>query len=140
MKQRQMGLLVVLAAVVTLGACNSTETGDRNGNDGGMCGGAWCTGDQLCVTPSCGGAPPQCIGVPAEGCPSGWTSVARCPDPGLDVPGCMAPVCTPPPPFCTGVPVACDGTPSCSCLPANICGGSGGCGLVSGNQVSCVSA
>jgi hypothetical protein len=140
MNQRHVRLLAALAIVALLGACDESQSGNRNGSDGGVCGAVWCTGDQLCVTPSCGGAPPQCIGVPTGGCPSGWTLVGRCPDPGLDVPGCMAPVCTPPPPFCTDIPVACDGTPSCSCLPATICGGGGGCGSVAGNQVSCASA
>ena len=55
-------------------------------------------------------------------------------------PGCEPPPCTPPAPFCFTRPASCGATVTCSCLPANVCQGGGGCGLISGGEVLCLSA
>jgi hypothetical protein len=120
--------------------------GGTNGGTGGTggaaaCGARACTSSELCVHPSCGGTAPICNPLPDGGqCPTGWTFRNICntsPTPG---PGCEAPPCTPPAPFCLTRPASCGATPTCACLPANVCNGSGACGFVSGGDVGCLSA
>jgi hypothetical protein len=116
------------------------QAGGGAGGSGG-CGGLTCSSTQVCVHPSCGGAAPQCVAVPAQGCPSGWAPVTLCTyASGGSGPGCLPPPCTPPPAFCADVPAACGGTPTCACLGGTICRGNGACGFVSGDQVGCLSA
>jgi len=124
-------------------------TGGQGGATGGTgghgtaCGSAEpCSTGQICVHPSCGGGVAVCEKLPDGGqCPSGWTYTANCAT-GVG-PGCVPPPCTPPPPFCADLPAACAGTPTCSCLPTNICtqnGGSGGCQVAYSTEVMCGSA
>ncbi len=118
-------------------------TSGGSGGTGGSasCGARACTSSELCVRPSCGGAPPQCSALPDGGqCPTGWTYRAMCnrlPTPG---PGCEEPPCTPPSPYCIARPASCGATLTCSCIPANVCQGGGSCGLISNGEVLCVSA
>jgi hypothetical protein len=125
------------------GAAGAGGHGGGSGGTGGsaLCGSRACTSSELCVHPSCGGAAPLCMPVPDGGqCPTGWTYKQVCnttPAPG---PGCEAPPCTPPAAFCVTRPASCGATPTCSCLPINVCNGSGACGLVSGGDVLCLSA
>lgn len=123
------------------------QGGGATGGGGGYgtaCGSAEpCSSGQLCVHPSCGGPVPFCEKVPDAGqCPSGWTYTGNCVTGGFG-PGCTPPPCTPPAPFCADVPAACSGTPTCGCLPANICtqnGGSGDCQFANSTEVTCASA
>jgi hypothetical protein len=142
------------------GTGGSTETGGQGGATGGTggaaggghggagaagqggtaCGSAApCTTGQICVRPSCGGGAVVCEKLPDGGqCPSGWTYTSSCAS-GVG-PGCLPAPCTSPPPFCADVPAACSGTPSCSCLPINLCqqnGGSGSCQFVTSAEVMC---
>jgi hypothetical protein len=111
------------------------------GQSGLACGGQTCAPGQLCVHPGCGGGvavctPPQDGGI----CPAGWTSTDFC---SPTAAGCLPPPCDPPPSFCADVPPACAGTPSCGCLPSDICtrnGGTGACGFISATSVTCLSA
>jgi hypothetical protein len=125
------------------GAGGRGGTGGGSGGTGGLtqCGEGICTSGQLCVHPSCGGTAPQCNPLPDGGqCPTGWTYRAICntaPTPG---PGCEAPPCIPPAPYCLTRPASCGATPTCSCLPANVCMGSGACGIATSAEVLCVSA
>jgi hypothetical protein len=123
------------------GSSGSGGGGGTGGSGGAGCGARACTNSELCVHPSCGGTAPQCNPLPDGGqCPSGWTYRALCnsgPQPG---PGCEAPPCTPPAPYCVTRPASCGSTVTCSCLPLNVCQGSGACGVISGDNVLCVSA
>src|SRR4029077_14508263 len=105
------------------------------------CGARACTSSEICVHPSCGGTAPQCTAVPDGGqCPQGWTYRAVCnmlPAPG---PGCEAPPCTPPDAYCLTRPASCGATPTCSCLPNDVCHGGGACGFADSTEVLCVSA
>jgi len=145
-------LAVVAVGLLFAGACGggsgggdagggATGSGGSSGAGGGGCGGVSCGGNQVCVHPSCGGGVAVCVPLGDAGqCPSGWTQV-QCPS----GPGCTPPPCTPPAPHCADVPAACSGTPSCTCLPNDICQQSNGqyggfCTSVSGGQVICLSA
>jgi hypothetical protein len=113
------------------------------GQGGTVCGtGAPCTGGRVCVHPNCGGGIAVCENLPDGGqCPSGWTYSSFCAT-GVG-PGCTPPPCTPPPPYCVDLPAACSGTPTCSCLPTNVCtqnGGSGSCQFANIGEVTCASA
>jgi hypothetical protein len=136
----------------------STGTGGEGsalgtGGQGGATGGAGghgnpcssaepCSTGQICVHLSCGSGVAVCEELPDGGqCPSGWAYTANCAT-GVG-PGCIPPPCTPPPPFCADVPGACSGTPTCNCLPTNLCiqnGGSGGCQFANSTEVMCGSA
>lgn len=117
--------------------------GGRGGGAGGGhdCGAHVCTSSEICVRPSCGGAPPQCTQLPDGGqCSSGWTYRPMCnngPTPG---PGCEAPPCMPPAPYCITRPASCGATPTCACFPTNVCQGGSACGIISGGEVLCASA
>ena len=116
--------------------------GGAGGAGGGHgCGAHVCTSSEICVRPSCGGAPPQCTQLPDGGqCSSGWTYRPVCnngPTPG---PGCEAPPCVPPAPFCITRPASCGATPTCACFPTNVCQSGGACGLISDGEVLCASA
>ena len=75
----------------------SLDTG-KDGSGPFACGTSTCTGDQICIHPCCGGAPPPCIPLDDGGtCPSGTTYSPSCGGSG----GCVEPPCTPPPPYCT---------------------------------------
>jgi hypothetical protein len=52
---------------------------------------------------------------------------------------CFSPArCTSPLPFCVDLPTACLQSQSCSCVPASVCAGHGGCLEVDvGNGVTC---
>lgn len=124
-------------------------SGGRGGAAGGAgaqgtpCGSTGtCSAGQVCVHPSCGGGTASCERMLDGGqCPSGWTYTGSCASSGG--PGCEPPPCTPPAAYCADVPSACSGSPTCSCLPANVCtenGGSGGCQFTNGSDVSCGSA
>ena len=109
-------------------------------SDAGRCGARACTGSELCVHPSCGGAPPFCDPLPDGGtCPSGWTYRALCNSGQVQGPGCEPPPCTPPAAYCLTRPASCGATPTCACLPADVCNGGGSCGAVGGSDVVCVS-
>jgi hypothetical protein len=123
-----------------------TAAGGRGGSGGAsggggsaLCGARACTSGELCVHPSCGGAPLPCNPVPDGGeCPAGWIMRAFCPSTGGA--GCEPPPCTPPTSYCLTPPASCGATPSCSCLPANVCQGGGSCSIISRGEVLCVSA
>src|SRR5262245_51906247 len=95
------------------GASGSGGSGGTSGGFGGtggsgLCGSRACTSSELCVHPSCGGAPPQCIALPDGGqCPTGWTYRAFCSASPTQGPGCEQPPCTPPAAFCTTRPASC---------------------------------
>jgi hypothetical protein len=124
------------------GAGGASGSGGGGGTGGSaLCGARACTNGELCVHPSCGGAPPQCITLPDGGqCPNGWTYRAVCNRPPAPGPGCEEPPCTPPSPYCLTRPASCGATPTCSCVPANVCQGGGACGFISNGEVLCVSA
>jgi hypothetical protein len=125
------------------GVAGTTGTGGTAGT-GVPCGGATCRADQVCVHPSCGGGVQVCLPLGDAGqCPSGWVMTDQCSS--GSGPGCVPPVCDPPPPRCADVPAACSGAPTCSCLPSSVCtqsnGQNGGsCGFVSEANVICGSA
>ena len=129
------------------GACPATTCPARdagNGSDAGP-GPCGCGIAQLCVHPTCsGGAPVPCSPTDDAGaCPSGWTYQPLCQQfpGGAPKAGCQPPRCTDPPAFCTDIPATCGATPTCGCLPADVCKGHGGCGFISnGGDVSCLSA
>jgi hypothetical protein len=130
----------------TAGAGGVSGSGGTAGSGGtggaGVCGARACTSSELCVHPSCGGAPPQCTALPDGGqCPTGWTYRAVCSTIPVPGPGCEEPPCTPPSPYCFTRPSSCGATPTCSCLPANVCQGGGACGFINTNgEVLCLSA
>src|SRR5450631_1036695 len=114
--------------------------GGGAGSNGTLCGTSPCPNNQVCVHPSCGGGTLVCDPLPDGGqCPTGWTYHALCSlTAGRSGSGCQPPPCTPAAPFCADVPAACGGTPTCTCLPSNICDGGGQCGAVStGGNVMC---
>ena len=123
------------------GAGGAKGTGGSAGGGGnggaGACGGASCTSGQICVHPGCGGGVAVCDPLPDGGqCPSGWTQ-SLCQGTPNRI-GCVPPPCTPPTPFCASLPASCSGTPSCTCLPQNVCGQNGGqCGFVQSRDVFC---
>jgi len=130
----------------TTGAAGSGGTTGSGGVDGGVtCGDTRCGSNQLCVNPSCGGVLIEiCFPLgDAAACPDGYRMKDDCSTTGG--PGCVVPPCTPPPPSCADIPAACAGTPSCSCLPREVCqqpnGLGGHCAFVNVNngQVSCLS-
>src|SRR6185503_8691992 len=147
----RMGMLAVVVAVAACGSSNAGSDGSGVGGAGGAggtggaggaapCGDRACTSAELCVHPSCGGAPPVCQPLPDGGeCPTGWIMRSACNSGGVNGPGCEAPPCTPPAPRCITVPAACGGTPQCSCLPPDVCQGGGSCGAVGGGAVACLS-
>jgi len=113
--------------------------GVGGGGGAALCGTRACTSSELCVRPSCGGAPPPCNPLPDGGqCPSGWIMRAFCASTGG--PGCEAAPCTPPDSYCITLAATCGATPSCSCLPANVCQGGGACSIISRGEVLCASA
>jgi hypothetical protein len=124
------------------GAGGTAGTGGAGGAV--ACGGVTCGSNQVCVQPSCGGGVAVCTPLGDAGdCPTGWTMTNLCPIAGGA--GCVPPPCTPPAPKCVDLPAACGGTPTCGCLPANVCalpngqyGGS--CVTANGKQVLCLSA
>jgi hypothetical protein len=98
------------------------------------CGSVVCGPGQVCVHPCCGGTAPPCTARPDGGaCPSGWQAVAACS--GIDVPGCQAPMCTPPPAFCFIPSPACRSDAACGCFDTACTGG--GCWIVTGRVVMC---
>ena len=122
------------------GAAGATGTGGSSaGGAGGAaaCGDRSCTSSEVCVRPGCGGGVAVCDPLPDGGqCPSGWTESLCGGTPNRT--GCVPPPCTPPTPFCTPLPSSCSGTPSCACLPQNICGQNGGqCGFIEGGTAVC---
>ena len=125
------------------GGAGTAGTGGRDGgadaSDAGIaCGDLQCGANQVCVRQSCGGGAVAVCAPPQDGgmCPAGWSSVATCPGSGR--PGCVPPPCSPPPPKCVMIPAACNGTPTCGCLPFDICT-SGTCLSGLSGQVSCAS-
>jgi len=136
----------------TAGAGGTTGAGGAGGGLGGaggaggtggsaLCGVRACTSGELCVHPSCGGAPPVCNPLPDGGqCPAGWIARSSCPFGGVQGPGCEAPPCTPPASYCLTPPAACGGNPSCACLPRDVCQGGGACSIISRGEVLCASA
>jgi hypothetical protein len=124
------------------GAGGSGGSGGINGVGGAggsaMCGSQACASSEICVHPGCGSGVFICEPLPDGGqCPSGWTLNQLCPGT-PPRPGCVPPPCTPPAPFCAPLPASCSGTPSCTCLPFNVCGQNGGtCGFVQGRNVTC---
>ena len=120
------------------GSGGSSGAGGAGGS--AVCGSRACTSSEICVHPGCGGGVFVCDPVPDGGqCPSGWTFNQSCPGTGTAPrPGCVPPPCTPPAPFCAPLPASCSGTPSCTCLPFNVCGQNGGsCGFVQDSNVIC---
>jgi len=148
--------MFLLAIVASASACDSSGVpsdaaadGGRGGTGGGggaggsaLCGARACTTGELCVHPSCGGAPPVCNPLPDGGeCPAGWMARQSCTfGGGVAGPVCEAPPCTPPAAYCITPPAACGGNPSCACLPRDVCQGGGACSIISGGEVLCVSA
>jgi hypothetical protein len=121
------------------GSAGQTGTGGAGGGAGGAatCGERSCTSGEVCVHPACGGGVAVCDPVPDGGqCPSGWMQ-SLCPGASGRI-GCVPGPCTPPAPFCAPLPASCSGTPSCTCLPQDICGQNGGqCGFVQSGMVTC---
>ncbi|HXT99941.1 MAG TPA: hypothetical protein VN903_03050 [Polyangia bacterium] len=131
----------------TTGGGGSTGSGGATGAGGGAaCGSVRCGANQVCAHPSCGGGVAVCIPLGDGGqCPDNWIKTDLCNAPAGAGPGCAPPPCNPPTPSCVDIPSACGGTPTCGCLPANICnlpnGQFGGtCAAVSAGQVLCLSA
>lgn len=114
-------------------------SGGSSGGSGGTaaCGDTSCTSSEVCVRPGCGGGTPVCDPVLDGGqCPSGWTESLCGGTPTRT--GCVPPPCTPPAPFCASLPASCSGSPSCTCLPQDICGQNGGqCGFIQNGAVIC---
>jgi len=133
-------------AAGTTGSAGAGGTTGSAGTGGGggaaLCGARPCTSSELCVHPSCGGVAPACTPVPDGGqCPSGYTFQQSCPlTSGTVGPGCQVPPCTPPSPYCLTTPAACGATPTCSCLPSDVCHSGGACGVISKSDVLCISA
>lgn len=103
------------------------------GGSAAPCGTQTCTTDEVCVRPGCGGGVVVCDPLPDGGhCPQGWTE-SLCPAP-YGRYGCVPGPCTPPAPFCAPLPASCGGTPTCICLPPDVCGPNGGTcsGILSG--------
>lgn len=105
------------------GATDDGSAKDGSAKDGSTdagpygCGKEICQGNQFCIHPCCGGAPPQCLPLPADGgtCPDGFEP-ANCPN----GPGCQQKPCTPPPPYCAPTKEPCGMTPNgrdvyCAC-------------------------
>jgi hypothetical protein len=127
------------------GATGSAGTTGSGGAGGGAaCGSVRCGANQVCAHPSCGGGVAVCVPLGDAGqCPDNWVKTDACSIGGG--PGCVPPACNPPSPSCVDIPAACAGTPTCSCLPANICtlpnGQFGGaCAIANDGQVICLSA
>jgi hypothetical protein len=122
------------------GAGNSGDAGSAGSGGGPDCGGRVCASAELCVRSSCGGPAPLCQPLADGGqCPTGWTFRELCPQSGVR--GCEEPPCTPPAPRCITKPAACPATPTCSCLPHDVCQpGGGACSLISNGEILCASA
>lgn len=126
------------------GVGGSAGSGTGGTGGGAACGGVTCASNQVCTHPSCGGGIAVCIPLGDAGqCPQGYTMTAQCSS--GSGPGCIPPPCTPPAPRCVDVAPACLGTPTCGCLPSNVCeqpnGQYGGtCASVSNGSVFCLSA
>jgi hypothetical protein len=85
------GAFVGVAAVVVF-ACGGQERF--------ACGSTTCAGDELCMHPCCGGAPPPCVAADDAGtCPYGNGGLGYCSNYTTATPCTPAP-CTPPPPYC----------------------------------------
>jgi hypothetical protein len=127
-------------AVLLLGGCGRTLADNGSDTDGGatfLCAEATCSATEICVHLSC--APPQCMALPAEGCPSGWSEVPQCPGGSSTAPGCQTASCGGPYwPFCVELPAACGATPSCGCLHDVCSNVTASCGDVDGRDVTCL--
>ena len=129
------------------GSGGSTGAGGASaGGTGGSvpCGTTVCTSSELCVRGSCAfilGTKPCNLSLPDGGqCPSGSTYILFCPN--ITGPGCYQSACTTPDPYCLPIPTSCGATPTCSCLPTDVCHGYGGCTDrgISGGVLNCLSA
>jgi hypothetical protein len=101
-----------------------------------VCNGVVCHPTDVCVYYAVPGGPaPRCEPLFDGGtCPPG-TQMGVCQN--MGVPGCVE-VREAPPPQCVPFPAACGSTPTCECLPADICGGPAECSSVMGFVVDCV--
>lgn len=80
---------------------NAADTG-KDSSEPFACGTTTCTGDQICIHPCCGGAPPPCEPLDDGGtCPDGYVISNQCWNFGSGgTTGCVPPPCKPPPPYC----------------------------------------
>jgi hypothetical protein len=111
--KRLLVLLVIAALSVACGGVTidplldgggdaySPDTG-KDSSEPFACGTSTCGGDQICIHPCCGGAPPACEPLQDGGtCPAGFTISNQCYNFGTGgTTGCEPPPCTPPPPYC----------------------------------------
>jgi hypothetical protein len=111
------------------GGGGTTGAGGATGAGGSTpCGVETCTSDELCLKrPLCPDAP-ICGAVPDSGlCPRG-TSYGPCGAPLGIMQGCVADC-----PSCVARPASCGATPTCSCIPVQLCS----CNSVSGQVINC---
>jgi hypothetical protein len=113
------------------------------GQSGVACGTSGsCGPGQICVHPNCVAGAILCVSLPDGGtCPVGWVHTGFCPQ--IPAGGCTPGPCTPPAPYCVDVPAACNGTPTCNCLPSELCtetGGIGSCTRATSTDVMCAAA
>src|SRR5205807_4987913 len=101
MKRIVMGLGAILCIGVIAGACGGTTAF--------ACGTVTCSGDEICLHPCCGGAPPQCEAADDAGtCPQGTTETTSCSNYSATN-KCLPAPCTPPPPYCAPKANTCQG-------------------------------
>lgn len=106
--KRLLGFLVMGAVALACGGTTIDPLLDGGGNDTGKdssepfaCGTTTCSGDQICIHPCCGGAPPPCEPLDDGGtCPAGYVFSNQCWNGNGSSSGCVPPPCTPPPPYC----------------------------------------
>jgi hypothetical protein len=113
-------------------------TGGRGGASGCLQsdGSTTCTGTQVCVLPDCMRAPAECVPIVCQPNTNCCQAAISCTVDGGT--GCMSPVrsCVDSPvSFCVDIPANCAGTPTCGCLPSNICTGTQRCVSVSERRV-----
>jgi len=113
--KRVIGFLVLGGLALACGGTTVDPLTDGGGdNDGAAidtgkdssepfaCGTSTCNGDQVCVHPCCGGAPPPCEPLDDGGtCPDGYVISNQCYNFGTGgTTGCVPPPCKPPPDYC----------------------------------------
>jgi len=108
--KRVLGFLVIAGLALACGGTTVDPLLDGGGDDASKndssepfaCGASTCDGDQICIHPCCGGAPPPCEPLLDGGtCPDGYVISNQCYNFGTGgTTGCAPPPCKPPPPYC----------------------------------------
>ena len=110
--KRLLGFMVVAGVALACGGTTvdplldgggdgSIDTG-KDSSEPFACGTSTCSGDQVCIHPCCGGAPPPCEPLEDGGtCPDGYVLSNQCYNFGTgSTTGCAPPPCKPPPDYC----------------------------------------